>query len=265
MRSDADRERLRQTFATASERYDRIRPTYPEAIVDQLADLAGLAHGDRVLELGCGTGQLTRSLVRRGFAVTAIELSAEPAAVARRNLPEAEVITADFETWPLPAEPFAAVVAATSFHWIDPAVRFVKTAAALRPGGSLAIISTGHVEGGTSDFFVEVQQCYERWKPESTQPGFRLTPAEAVADDFDLTPGGHFVPAGTGRAVSEIPYDTRDYLDLLLTYSDHLATPPETRERLLDCIGSLIDNRYGGRVIKAYLFQLTVGRVADRS
>jgi SAM-dependent methyltransferase len=265
MRSDADRVRLRQTFAAASERYDRIRPGYPDAIVDRLAELVSLSPGDRVLEIGCGTGQLTRSLVRRGYAITAIELSAEPAAVARRNLPDVDVITGDFESWPLPAEPFAAVVAATSFHWIDPAVRFAKTAAALRPGGSLAIISTGHVEGGSSDFFVEVQRCYERWQPESTQPGFRLTPAEAVADDFDVTPGGHFVPVGTGRIVSEISYDTRDYLDLLLTYSDHLATPDETREGLLGCIGSLIDDRYAGQVTKAYLFQLTVGRLADRS
>lgn len=263
MRSDADRERLRQTFAAAGERYDRIRPTYPDEIVDRLAELAALSPGDRVLEIGCGTGQLTRSLVGRGYAVTAVELSAELAALAGRNLPDADVITGNFETWPLPDEPFAAVVAATSFHWIDPAVRFAKTAAALRPGGSLAIIDTSHVEGGSSDFFVEVQRCYEHWKPESTQPGFRLTPAEAVADDFDLTPGGHFVPVGTGRQVREIPYSTEEYLDLLLTYSDHLATPDETREGLLGCIGSLIDDRYAGRVIKAYLFQLTVGRVAE--
>ncbi len=265
MRSAADRERLRQTFATASERYDRIRPSYPDAILDRFAELAGLSPGDRVLELGCGTGQLTGSLVQRGYAVTAIELSAEPAAIARRKLPEVEVITGDFESWPLPAEPFAAVVAATSFHWIDPAVRFAKTAATLRPGGALAIISTSHVEGGSSDFFVEVQRCYERWKPENTQPGFRLTPAKSVADDFDVTPGGFFDPVGTGRSVREIPYHTEEYLDLLLTYSDHLATPEEQRNGLLGCVRSLIDDHYDGRVTKAYLFQLAVGRVTGGS
>jgi len=265
MRSAADRERLRQTFATAGERYDRIRPTYPDTILDRFAELADLAPGDRVLEIGCGTGQLTRSLVQRGYAVTAVELSAELAALAQRNLPDAEVITGDFESWPLPAEPFAAVVAATSFHWIDPAVRFAKTAAALRPGGSLAIINTSHVAGGSSDFFVEVQRCYERWQPENTQPGFRLTAAESVADDFDLTPGGFFEPVGTGRSVREIPYPTEEYLDLLLTYSDHLATPEEQRDGLLGCIRSLIDDHYDGRVTKAYLFQLAVGRVVQGS
>ncbi|WP_152363287.1 class I SAM-dependent methyltransferase [Microlunatus speluncae] len=265
MRSDADRERLRQTFATAGERYDRVRPGYPPAILDRLAELAALSPGDRVLEIGCGTGQLTRSLLERGYAVTAVELSAELAALTRSNLPEVEVITGAFESWPLPAEPFAAVVAATSFHWIDPAIRFARTAAALRPSGSLAIINTGHVEGGSSRFFIDAQRCYERWQPENTRPGFRLTPAAAVADDFDLTPGGFFEPVGTGRSVREIPYHTEEYLDLLLTYSDHLATPDEQRNGLLGCIRSLIDDHYDGRVTKAYLFQLAVGRVTGRA
>lgn len=260
-RSDAERERLRQTFDAAAERYDRVRPGYPDELLDRLVELARLSPGDRVLELGCGPGQLTRSLVERGFAVTAVELSPELSALARRNVAAAEVITSDFESWPLPDEPFAAVVAATSFHWIDPAVQFAKTAAALRPGGALAIISTGHVEGGSSEFFAEVQRCYRQWMPDPSRPVFRLTPAESVADDYDLTPGGHFTPAGTGRCVREIPYRTEDYIDLLLTYSDHLALPAETQDGLLGCIRSLIDTEYGGRVTKAYLFQLAVGRV----
>lgn len=78
------------------------------------------------------------------------------AAVARRNLAaarasEAEAVTADSESRPLPAEPFDAVVAATAFHWIDPAVRMDRAADALRPGGALAVVSTQHVGGGTED------------------------------------------------------------------------------------------------------------------
>ncbi|MGH2816652.1 MAG: class I SAM-dependent methyltransferase, partial [Actinomycetota bacterium] len=66
----------------------------------------------------------------------AVELGAALAAVARRNLarfPAVEVVTAPFEDWPLPEEPFDLVLAATAFHWIDPGVRVVKAADALRP------------------------------------------------------------------------------------------------------------------------------------
>lgn len=260
MRSDAEREHLRQTFGGAAERYDRVRPSYPDKIVDEFMRLGNLGAGSRVLEIGCGTGQLTRSLVDRGLDVTAVELSGELAAVARGNLPEAEIIAGDFETWPLPERPFDAVVAATSFHWIDPAVQFTKTADALKPGGALGIMGSLHVDGGTRQFFVDVQECYERWDPEKTEPGLRLPAPDAIKDDYDVTRGGRFELAGTSRRVGEFPYRTSEYLDLLMTFSGHLDLPPQRQRSLLECIGNLIDERYGGSVTKASLFLLTVGR-----
>jgi SAM-dependent methyltransferase len=106
--------------------------------------------------------------------VPKVEFGAGLAAVARRNLagfPLARVVVAAFEDWPLPPDPFDAVVAATAFHWIDPPVRVAKAAAALRPGGALAVIATHHVAGGHQGFFAEVQDCCaptpatSRWRP----------------------------------------------------------------------------------------------------
>jgi SAM-dependent methyltransferase len=133
------RRRLRATFDDVAERYDVIRPRYPRALVDDLLRLAGLRRGDRVYEIGCGTGQLTVDLAARGLDVTAVELGPELAAVARRNLapfPAARVLVGAFEEHPLP-EPVNAVVAATSFHWVPPDVRVSRSVAALLPGGAL--------------------------------------------------------------------------------------------------------------------------------
>ena len=149
--SGADRVRLRGWFNQAAELYDRARPGYLPALFDELAGVAGVGPGCRVLEIGCGTGQATVPLAERDCRIVAVELGAAMAAVARRNLarfPAVEVAVAAFQDWPLPPEPFDVVVAATAWHWLDPAVRVAKAAAALRPGGTLATVATHHVAGG---------------------------------------------------------------------------------------------------------------------
>src|SRR4051812_8498694 len=125
----ADRDQLRRTFDAVAERYAAIRPGYLPQTVDDLVELAGLTPGDRVLEIGCGTGQLTVPLAERGLAVTAVELGAGLAAVARRRLadhPAARVVVGAFEDVELEPGSFDLVVAATAFHWIDPAVRLTR-------------------------------------------------------------------------------------------------------------------------------------------
>lgn len=256
------REALRTTFDAVAERYDAVRPGYPAATVDDLVELAGLRPGDRVLEIGCGTGQLARPMVRRGLAVTAVELGAELAAVARRELAgSAEVVVGAFEDVPLDDDAFDLVVAATSLHWIDPAVRLAKPARILRPGGALAVVSTEHVAGGTEPFFADAQGCYERWDPENTPPGLRLTPAARVPSAHpELAGSPLFAPVGRRRYEWDAEYPTARYRALLLTYSNHLAMPAPARAGLLDCIGSLIDTRYGGTITKRYLTELQVVR-----
>jgi SAM-dependent methyltransferase len=201
------------------------------------------------------------ALARRGYEVVAIELGAGLAAVARRKLaffPAVSVVTAAFETWPLPAEPFDLVLAATSFHWIDPDVRVAKSADALRPGGALAIVSTHHVAGGSEAFFVEVQGCYERWVP-ATPAGERLPAADDVArGGSELEPSGRFGEVSVHRYEHERSYSTPEYRDLLLTYSGHRALEPTAQRGLLACIARLMDDHHDGRITKRYLNQLAV-------
>ena len=140
-----DREGLRQTFDIAAERYDQARPHYESQVFDDLAVLAQLEAGSRILEVGCGTGQATLPLAERGYRIVALELGARLAEIARRTVAaykSVEVLVGPFEEWPLPDEHFDAVVSASAFHWVDPTVRIIKATDALRPGGSLAVIET---------------------------------------------------------------------------------------------------------------------------
>ncbi|MFE5945707.1 class I SAM-dependent methyltransferase [Streptomyces sp. NPDC056480] len=260
---ESRRVRLSRTFDEDAELYDRVRPGYPPDLYDDLAEFTGAGPGHRVLEIGCGTGQATMPLAERGYRITAVEAGPSMAAVARRNLdgsPGVEIVTADFESWPLPEDPFDVAFAATAFHWIDPAVRMAKAAEALRSGGALAVVRTQHVSGGTEEFFVEVQRCYERFDPDTT-PGTR-PPEAADVDGSDhareVARSGAFGPAAFRRYEQDLTYTAAEYLELLQTYSGHRALPEAARNGLLACVGGLIEGRYEGRVTKRYLIELAV-------
>ncbi|MFG3255165.1 class I SAM-dependent methyltransferase [Streptomyces sp. NPDC048172] len=257
---------LRDTFDEDAELYDRARPRYPAALVEELARHIAPAPGTRVLEIGPGTGQLTVPLAELGCRITAVERGPRLAAVARRNLapyPRARVEAAAFEEWPLPEGGFDAAVAATSFHWLDPEVRVRKLAEALPPGGTLALIATHHVAGGTHDFFARAQECYERHVP-GTEPGQTLPDEATVSTDTaELRRDGLFGEATVQAYAQEITYTGAEYLDVLRTYSGHRALPADTRRSLLEAIGALIDDHYGGRVTKRYLHELIVTSRTD--
>jgi ubiquinone/menaquinone biosynthesis C-methylase UbiE len=132
-----------KVFNEVAAAYDRNRPAYPEVLVDRACTAACIGAGDRVLEIGCGTGQLTRSLLARGLRVTALEPGDQLIAIARENLSGAgdvEFVNARLEDLQLPHERYEAVVSASAIHWADPDLSWRRIADVLAPGGTLALI-----------------------------------------------------------------------------------------------------------------------------
>jgi ubiquinone/menaquinone biosynthesis C-methylase UbiE len=135
--------RYGKVFDEIAAEYDRHRPTYPDELIDQACQAAGIGSGDHVLEVGCGSGQLTRGLAARGLRVTALEPGKSLIALARQNLEgdgAVEFVNAQFEDASLPCEQFRAVFSASAFHWVDPKVSWRKAADVLVPGGTLALV-----------------------------------------------------------------------------------------------------------------------------
>jgi SAM-dependent methyltransferase len=257
---------LRETFDQVAELYDRARPGYPSEVFDDLVALAQLPDGARVVEIGCGTGQATLPLAERGYRITCVELGAQLAAAARRKLsrfPGVEVLNANFETWrPAHAE-FDALVAFTAFHWIDPDVRYARSASVLRDHGMLAVVATQHVlPPDGDDFFVEVQEDYDAVVPDdpSTKAGGPVHP-DAIADlSEEIAASGLFRSVASRRYLWDVTYNADEYVAVLNTYSGHRALDDATREQLLGRIHRRVEQRPGGRVRKTYLAVLNVAQ-----
>jgi ubiquinone/menaquinone biosynthesis C-methylase UbiE len=150
MKAETEQERSqrrhqRTLFDSVAQLYEASRLGYPGSIVELAVATAGLGAGSTVLEVGCGTGQLTERLARFGFRLTAIDLGPSMINAARRRLAGSAVLfeVASFEDFAAPEASFDLIVSGTAFHWVDPEVRFRKPAWLLRPGGWLALLETG--------------------------------------------------------------------------------------------------------------------------
>ena len=142
----ARRRRRRLTFEHVADLYESSRRGYPAELLEVVVRTAELSPGSSALEIGCGTGQLTRQLVPLGLDLTAIDIAPSMVSAARRIVgDDVRFEACAFEDLDVPDGTFDLVISATAFHWIDPEVGFVKAAALLRPGGWLALLATGEV------------------------------------------------------------------------------------------------------------------------
>src|SRR5690348_9503758 len=260
----ADREQLRTTFNSAASLYHQARPEYPAALYDELVRLARLRSGDRVLEVGCATGKATIPLARRGFRITCVELGADLAAEARRNLagfPRVNISDGAFETWEPPQAGFALVFAATAWHWIDPAVRYRRAWELLYEGGHLAFWSATHAfPVGGDRFFRDLQETYDEIG-EGLPPGAQFPAAAELPDEqAEIEATGLFTDTQIGRFGWEIEYTADEYIRLLDTFSGHLAMAQWQRDRLYGEIRRRLAERPGGRLSRGWGAVLHVAR-----
>lgn len=259
-----ERVRRRDTFLGAAEDYFAARPGYPVALVETAMEWSGLSEGDRLLEVGCGTGEATAGFANRGPAIVALERSEPMARLARQRLaahPGVAVRVADFEKASVD-ERFDGLLLATAYHWLGPSTRATRCAEHLVDRGALILLWHTHPPPYTG-YHERSQPIYRSivpdWKPSAT-PGMSERKVDRIVQE--LTASRRFERIERRSQDWSRSYDRDLYLRLLSTYSDHRLLAESQRDRLFSELSELIDSEFGGAVERPYRTELILARRA---
>ena len=255
----AERKRtLASAFAGQGADYDRLRPGYPDAVLDaMLAPLAGSAPTLRAIDLGAGTGKLSSALAERGLEVTAVDTSEAMLEVARargRTIAAGSLSThlARAEETGLPAASAELVTVAQAWHWFDAEEASAEVARLLAPGGVLALV--------WNMLDVTIPWVHRLSRIMHAGDIHREDFAPTVGPELELT---------DRRAITwEDPMPTQDVIDLARTRSYVITAPEERRQKVLANLDWYLHDHLGhargARVGVPYRTDLFLYRVAAR-
>jgi len=164
------------------------------------------------------------------------------------------VIAESFESWNPKTTKYPLAIAATSFHWLDPAIRYTKVSQILQRGGSLAVFSNVHIQRDEG-FFAEVQNIYRKTAPTLCRAKSKVPEPLGTGPGLDL-----FEKPITKRYPWDEQYTAEEYIALLGTYSDHINLPKPECEELFRAITELINAHYKGVIAKHYESMLEIRR-----
>jgi SAM-dependent methyltransferase len=263
---------LGRVFNEVAELYDRVRPTYPAELFADLAAITRVDLQSSVLEVGCGTGQATRPLAGLAGSVTAVEPGGDMATLARRRLSDlsnVEVETSSFEEWDDHGRRFDLLVAASSWHWVNPSVGWRRAHDVLHPNGWMALLGNVVVRrSGELEVYAETADLHEQFSP--VNPNWGDPPLE---DEVRAADGswGALVEDPPGLFGASIVrwyptvqwFDGDGFADLLRTNSIYRKLESDVREPLLDAIAERIRTQMGNRVARRYLSVLRCGQRED--
>lgn len=226
-----------ESFGAGAGRYDRYRPDYPRALINDLEQLKPTS----VLDVGCGTGKAAAALSALGLPTLGIEPDERMARIAQNKGIPVEI--SNFETWDPGHRRFDLIVSADAWHWVEPARGARQAANILSPGGHIARFWSFHVLEDA--ILEEFEKIYDKYAPEASTGGGKQKSTEGVRDP--LVNDMDFVSAGQRTYQWELILSAEDWLGLICTFSDHQRLAPHNRAALLKCLRDVIQD-LGGSV-----------------
>jgi SAM-dependent methyltransferase len=242
-----DLEQRRHWYSPAAEAYAQVRPRYPQAIVDRVIEIAQLSSSSTLLEVGCGPAIATPAFAALGCPMGCVEPNPDFFRLAQQRCeayPNVEIQNCSFEEWELQPGKFDALVAASSFHWVNPQVGYSKAAAALRPEGHLILLWNKELQP-RQEVYDQLSKVYETCAPSLSRAYEDSATQAAILDELGQTAiaSGHFKDMVSGHTEVGITYSVDQYLLLLNTYSPHLKLEPQAKQQLFAGLRQVLEQQ----------------------
>ena len=218
-------------FAAGADVYERARPSYPQAAVDRLVERVGLGPGRTVVDVGAGTGKLTRLLVPTGARVIAVEPVPEMLAKLVEAVPGIETVLGTAEDLPLESGSADVITVAQALHWFDHERALPELRRVLRDEGALALVWNMRDTSDPLQAELEALLAPER-------EAANVPPAGQWRSRVERSP--HFGPLDVERFSSAQRFTVDDLCDRVSSTSFVAAMDPARREQLLEAVRELV-------------------------
>lgn len=258
-----DLKRRKNWYSPVASAYKIGRPTYPQKLVNRAVELAQLPQEAVILEIGCGPGTATNVFAEVGFSMVCLEPSQAFCQLAEQSCakyPNVKIINTAFEEWELELEQFDAVLAANSFHWVSADIKYQKAAAAIKENGSIILLWNTPPQP-KSEILQLLNEVYQTRAPFLAHSEDIKTHQENIGKfGEELVESGLFKNLVSEEFMTEVDYNTDNYLALLNSLSPYIALEAHKRDSLFASLRETLENNCPQSIPTSYLSVVQVAQ-----
>lgn len=245
---------LEWTFDTVASTYEKLRPGYVAELYQAIFNYISIDENSNVLEIGSGGGQATAPILTTGCYLTAVEYGEQFSELLKekfKEFPKFSVVTGKFENTQFEGNIFDLVFSASAFHWVPEEIGYKKVLNILKRGGVFARFANHpYRDKGNPKLSAEIDEIYDEYynKFHNKKREVLTEYTEAQAKDRALIAEKYgFTDIQYALFHRERVFSAREYIELLGTYSDHIAIEETIRIKFFSKIEEAI-NKYGGTI-----------------
>lgn len=244
---------LEWTFDTVAATYEKLRPGYTDDLYKMLFDYIAIDPSSCVVEVGIGGGQATLPILKTGCILTAVEYGEKFSKLCKKKFEDYKnfsVITEKFENVSFPDSQYNLVYSASAFHWIPEDIGYSKVYDMLINGGAFARFANHPYRDKANPLLsAEIDKLYSKYYYKYYGIDIKSEPEyseEQAIQKAQIAEKYGFVDIRHSMFYRTRTFSAKEYIELLGTYSDHIAIEDKIRTEFFTKIEEVI-NQYGGK------------------